>query len=270
MPSFTRDGVDLHYELEGAGPPVVYISGLSDHSNGPLGQILRPKLAERYTVVAVDNRGSGQTTVPDGARATIEDMADDIAAIMEHHQLGPVNLLGYSMGGFIALALSLRHPAKVRSQVIAGSAAHFPYGRAHFMLETVRLLQDAGVPYDLAMRVFLVSVFSEEVFLQTDLVNFVVNAPPDPFVQTRPGFDLQWAAIEAYDIRASLGDSKTPTRVLYSPDDMLVSPHLSVELVERIPGAECREYPGGHSFPMLPMNFDAFIDDVVGFWKRHS
>jgi pimeloyl-ACP methyl ester carboxylesterase len=270
MPSFIRDDVVLHYELDGAGQPVVLITGFSDHSNGTFGQIWRPKFAENYTVLAVDNRGSGQTTTPEGAHATIEDMADDIVAIMEHHQLGAAHLLGYSMGGCIALALSLRDPTKVRSQVIAGSAAHFPYGRGHFMLETTRLLLDASVPWDLVMRVALAYMFSEELFLQTDLVNFVVNTPPDPFVQTRGGFDLQRATLEAYDIRAGLGDIKTPTRVLYSPDDMLVPPRLSLELMEKIPGAECREFSGGHSFLMLPMNFEAFIDDVIGFWKRHS
>jgi pimeloyl-ACP methyl ester carboxylesterase len=271
MPSFTRDDVVLHYELDGAGPPVVFITGSSNHSNDYLSQLLRQKFAPEYTVLVVDNRGSGQTTTPDGAHATIEDMADDIVAIMDHHQLGAAHVLGYSLGGLITLMLCLSHPEKVKSQVIAGSAARFPrISRPRFMHDTTRLLQDAGVPWDLVMRVAVTYCFSEETFLNPDFINAVVNAPPDPLRQSRSGFDLQLAATETFDVRARLGEIRTPTRVIYSRDDVLMPPHSAMELVENIPCAESNEFPGGHFFLLLPMNFEAFTDDVMGFWKRHS
>jgi hypothetical protein len=49
MPKFQRERVELHYELDGSGPPVVYISGHSAHSNDTLSTPLRGALAERYT-----------------------------------------------------------------------------------------------------------------------------------------------------------------------------------------------------------------------------
>jgi 3-oxoadipate enol-lactonase len=208
---------------------------------------------------------------PEGARATGEELADDIAAIMDHHRTGAAHLLGISMGGSIALMLSLCHPQMVRSQVAAVSVARIPYpSRTTFMLETTRLMQDAGVPHALVMRDALIGLWGEEVFPHTDVIDFVVNAPPDPWEQTRAGFDLQIDALRRYDIRARLGDIHTPTLIVSSPDDIIVPTHFQRELAHGIPGAEFKEYPGGHVFMMLPMYYQSFVDDVVAFWEKHS
>jgi pimeloyl-ACP methyl ester carboxylesterase len=147
MPTFERDGVKLHYEFEGAGTPVVYICGFSSHSNDVLGNVLRPVFSQQYQVLAVDNRGSGQTVVPDGVSSKLEDMADDIAALMEHHGMGAAHVLGISMGGTIALLLALRHPDKVKSLIPAVTFAwRMEVSRAEFMLTTSREMRDAKIP----------------------------------------------------------------------------------------------------------------------------
>jgi pimeloyl-ACP methyl ester carboxylesterase len=97
-----------------------------------------------------------------------------------------------------------------------------------------------------------------------------VNAPPDPYEQTRAGFDHQMAAIKGYDIRERLKDIRVPTLVISSPDDMLVPPRFQEELVAGIPGAEIKRYPGGHIFMVLPMYAPQFIADVTAFWKAHE
>lgn len=271
MPKFTRDGVKLHYELDGSGPPVVYITGFGDHPNSAFSQPFRQILAQAYTVLAVDSRGAGQTVTPPGSAATIEDMADDVAAIMDHHQLGPAHVLGISMGGMIALTLALGHPRAVRSQVVAVSSAWMEYpGRTAHLVETERLLKDAGVADDLLARVSLSHVLGEAIFRDAEFITMAINAPADPLAQTRAGYDMQRDAIMAYDIRARLGDIATPTRIISSPDDLLVPPHYQEELAKGIPGAEFKGFPGGHVFMMLPQYFQPFVDDVLAFWKKHS
>lgn len=271
MSKFSRTGVELYYELDGSGPPVVYITGFSDHINSFFSQPLRQILAEKHTVLAVDNRGSGQTVTPPGTVATIEDMADDIAAVMEHHQLGAVHLLGISMGGTVAMMMALYHPQKVRSQVVAVSHAGVSSpSRSHHLLETPRLLRDAGVPNNLVARVTLPFLFHEEVFLDTEFITASLSAPPDPLAQTRAGYDMQLAAVNGYDIRGRLGDISNPTLVISSPEDMLVPPRYQQELVEGIPGAEFKEFPGGHIFMALPQYFQPFVDNVLAFWEKHS
>jgi pimeloyl-ACP methyl ester carboxylesterase len=75
-------------------------------------------LQDRFTVIAVDNRGvGGSASGPDPL--TIEAMAADAAAILEHEQLDRVHVMGHSMGGLIALRLALMAPARIQSLVLA-------------------------------------------------------------------------------------------------------------------------------------------------------
>ncbi len=270
MPTFTRGDVRLHYELEGSGPPVIYISGFGAHSNDVLSQAFRALLAERFTVLAVDNRGSGQTVAPPGAQATIDDMADDIAAVAEARQLEPAHVIGISMGGCIAMTLALRHPQRVRSLVSAVSAAHATKpSRTAFALETTRLMRDRGVPREFINRVSALHLLSEAMFQHPDFIAKWVDAPPDPFEQSRDGYDLQAAALEQYDLRPRLHEIRAPTLVVSSPDDFLVPPHYQQEIAAGIPGAQLKSYPGGHVFMLLPLVAGAFVQDILDFWAQH-
>lgn len=272
MPNLTHHQAELHYELDGPadGLPVLYISGFSAHSNDILGTALRRGFsAAGCRVLALDNRGSGQTRTPDGAQAIIADMADDIAAVMDAEGINAVHLLGISMGGAIGLTLALRHPHKVRSQVIAVSLAHAQHGRAEFMLRTTRALREAGVPRELINRTNAVYLLSEDAFKIEPLMQAWINAPLDPLMQTPQGFELQIDALDGFDIRAELPGIRTPTLVISSPDDLLVPPRFQREIAAAIPGAQFREYPGGHVFMVLPMYTPQFIADVLAFWQAH-
>ncbi|MDX1995400.1 MAG: alpha/beta hydrolase [bacterium] len=272
MPTFQRDGALLHYELDGSGAPVVYINGFSSHSNDVLSIGLRRRLAERYTVLNVDNRGAGQTVIRDNRPVTVEDMADDIAAVMDHHNLKSAHILGISMGGAIAMVLALRHPEKVRTLVPAVSLARSNVNgtRTEFLLRSAREMRDQGVPNEFINRFNAVYLLSEDLFQYEPFMNAWVKAPPDPFQQTRAGFDLQVAAMSTYDILDRLPMISIPTLVISSPDDLLVPPRFQQEIAQGIPNAEFREYHGGHIFMVLPMYRETFVDDVFAFWSRHE
>ena len=98
MPRFTHNGADLYYELDGSGPPAVYMIGYSGHSNGVIDTAIRQALSQHFTLLAVDNRGAGRTIIDKDAAFTIDHMADDIAAILEHHQIPAAHVVGISMG----------------------------------------------------------------------------------------------------------------------------------------------------------------------------
>lgn len=268
MPTYQRGDVTLHYELDGAGPPAVYICGFGSHSNDFLAQLVRQALGQHYTLLTVDNRGAGQT-MASGTDSTLADMADDIAAIMDHHQFNAVPVLGISMGGMIALTLAVRHPHKVSSQVIAVSAAWSPPApnRAGFILLQSRNMRDRGIPLDVINSFNALALLSEDIFAAyPGIVELWVNGPPDPLAMNRAGFDLQAAALVGYDVRESIKQLNIPTLVLSSPDDMLVPSRLHDEIAALIPNAEIKRYPGGHVFMMLPMYSAQFFEDVLSFW----
>lgn len=272
MPNFKRDGVELHYELDGSGPPTVIITGFSGHSNDNGIKALRAALSKQYTVLTVDNRGAGQTIVGETADVTMEDMADDIAAVMDNLHMDTAHVLGHSMGGCIAMTLALRHPGKVCSQVVAVSAACFSSSyRDAFIDETAAMLREAGVSGEILNRFDAIARFGEDDFRDPAVLDAWYSGPPDPFAQTPAGAEKQYGAVVRYDIRSQLPHIRIPTLVISAVDDLTVPPRFQDEIAAGIPGAILKRYPGaGHISMFLPGRFDAFVRDVVEFWEEHA
>jgi pimeloyl-ACP methyl ester carboxylesterase len=117
--TFNYDGIQLYYEVYGAGEPLLLV-----HGNG--GSIADFKaqidyFRQHYKVIAMDSRDQGRSgDSPD--KITYEKMTDDLAALLDHLKTGPVYVLGWSDGGIEALLLGIRHPAKVKK--IAAMAAN--------------------------------------------------------------------------------------------------------------------------------------------------
>lgn len=142
--TFTHDGVRLYYEVYGAGEPLLVV-----HGNGGSIADLGAQIAHfrrRYKVIAMDSRDQGRSgDSPD--TLTYEKMTDDLAALVDHLKVGPVNVLGWSDGGIEALLLGVRHPAKVKK--IVAMAANLNPTEAAFapdVLATITSLIDAIPP----------------------------------------------------------------------------------------------------------------------------
>lgn len=271
MPALERDGVTLHYEVEGTGKPAIYICGFSDHSKSVFSTSVRQNLSKRYRVLNMDNRGAGQTILNGNLSATIADMADDVSAMMDVEGIAHAPILGISMGGYIALTLALRHPEKVESLVVAvsGLAAESP-SRSLFMLETVQAMETQGIPLEFINRYTATYLLSEDAFKYERFMRAWINAPADPLRQTAQGFELQKDAIASYDIREQASTISQPTLVVSSPDDLLVPPRLQDAMAEALPNATIKHYAGGHVFMGLPMYKSTFFEDVVAFWEAHE
>src|SRR5918999_4111134 len=112
MPKVRVGDIEMFYVEAGRGDPLVLIMGFSgDHLAWGF-QL--PAFAERYRVIAFDNRGAGQTDTPDHPYTT-RMMADDTVGLMDKLGVGHAHVLGASMGGMIAQELALHHPERVRS-----------------------------------------------------------------------------------------------------------------------------------------------------------
>jgi pimeloyl-ACP methyl ester carboxylesterase len=117
MPTTTSILSDLHHELRGSGPAVLFISGAS----GDAGHFARAaeRLADEFTTVAYDRRGCSRSArLGAGEMMQIAAQADDTAALIEQLGLTPVIVFGTSGGGDIALELLARHPQLVRGAIV--------------------------------------------------------------------------------------------------------------------------------------------------------
>ncbi len=115
----TVNDLRMYYEVHGSGDPVVLLHGafmtITNNWTGWIGE-----LSKTRKVIAVEMQGHGRTA--DTARdITDENLADDVAALLEQLKIPRADLIGYSMGGAVAMQCAIRHPDKVRKVVIISS-----------------------------------------------------------------------------------------------------------------------------------------------------
>ena len=111
------NGLRMYYEVHGSGDaPLVLLHGAYMTTDAM--QPLLSELAKSRQVIATDLQGHGRTVDIDRP-LEYEQMADDVAALMEHLGVAEADIVGYSMGGGVAMQLTLRHPRLVRKLVAA-------------------------------------------------------------------------------------------------------------------------------------------------------
>jgi pimeloyl-ACP methyl ester carboxylesterase len=113
------NGINMYYEVHGGGEPVVLLHGafmtITNNWTPWIGE-----LSKTRKVIAVEMQGHGRTAdIP--RDITYENLADDVAALLDYLKIPKADLIGYSMGGGVAMECAIRHPDKVRKVVVISS-----------------------------------------------------------------------------------------------------------------------------------------------------
>jgi len=118
---FDSKGVRIHYIVEGKGEPVVLVHGLQSTAalNWELPGTVK-LLASKYQVIALDCRGHGQSGKPAAEDQYGLEMVEDVTRLLDHLKVEKAHIVGYSMGGMIALKFIVLHPDRVRSGMLGG------------------------------------------------------------------------------------------------------------------------------------------------------
>ncbi|RYL92119.1 2-succinyl-6-hydroxy-2,4-cyclohexadiene-1-carboxylate synthase [Sporolactobacillus sp. THM7-4] len=114
-------GISYHIESEGDGEPLLAIHGFT----GSLStwQFLQPSLTDRFRIIRIDVIGHGETGSPaDPRRYSMAEAAFDLAALLDHLHLDRAHVLGYSMGGRLALSFACLHPERVKSLILESAS----------------------------------------------------------------------------------------------------------------------------------------------------
>ena len=258
MPEVEIAGAALYYETSGAGEPILLIPGLGlDHAYYRLGA---PLLAQHMQVLAVDPRGIGRST-KSPPPYSVEGWADDFATMIDRLPFGPIHVLGSSLGGAMALALAQRHPGKLKSLIVVGGFSELDRtAELNFRLR-LRLIEKLGMSGEVAdymglwtlTRKFINSDAGYAV-MRANQANILANSAESygAFIEAL----LAWGRCQDGQERepkftALLGSIKTPTLVVTSDNDHLISKELSELIAARIAGGKLVVMPGAGHIPFM-------------------
>ena len=170
MPLLNHQDVELYYELHGSGPPLLLIAGLASDSQSWL-PVLQA-LAERYTVIVLDNRGVGRSTQE--CETSVELMAQDCLALLSYLGLRKIHLVGHSMGGMVALEMALRCPELVQSMVLLASTARNSH-RNNLLFADWADCSEQGADQAAWFRTILAWILTERFFDAKEMVDAVLT-----------------------------------------------------------------------------------------------
>ena len=144
--SFTAsDGAVIHYLVEGRGDPVVLLHGITGTAASNWGAAgIIDRLAEKFQVIAVDQRGHGKSDKPHDPASYGERMALDVVDLLDHLRLQQANVVGYSMGGFITMKLIALAPDRLMSAVVGGAGWSSPDLRDAAMFDALAVSLEEG------------------------------------------------------------------------------------------------------------------------------
>lgn len=268
MPTFERHRLLLHYDVYPAAVPdapwIALIPGLTASTRSFPWMV--EHLQKTRNVVTFDPRGAGLTR-PIEPGFTLADMADDLAALLDDLDTGPVDVIGVSMGGMVAQELWHSHPRRVRRLVLCCSMPgrtlrQRPTNRSIAKLvSALALLQASGRGSKRAARMLSELLFAPSTPIEVQRAFFTGRAPaPAPPMK---GVLLQLLASQGFRSADVLPRIDVPTLVAVGRGDALTPPVNSHVLADRIPGAELAEFDGGHLF--FYENRDAFYPRLDAF-----
>lgn len=237
------DDVEIHYEEQGSGEPVLLLTGLGGAGAAWEPQV--PLFARHFRTIVPDHRGTGRSTgTADGQ--TIARHAQDMAGLLEALDALPAHVVGWSTGGAIGMAMALDHPQAVRSLVLTATwgRADPPFTR-QFQLRR-RILRELGQDAAAQQTTLLLHspAYVREHWPELRRREGLLAAGA-------PAVEIQLARIDmvlAHDLLDRVGAIERPATIVVGELDAITPPHLSEELHRHLPHAELHVVPGaGHA-----------------------
>ena len=261
MPIAKIDDITMYYEIHGTDTPLILISGgRVDHAAW---NSVVETLSGEFKVITFDNRGSGQTSVPEGDYSIFQ-MANDIALLCEHLDINEAYFIGHSMGGMILQALSYQYPKLVKKSIICNSALNNHNAAAFFTTTQLNMIK-ANVDQQLIIEANFPWLFSYNFLSQTDIMEHVLWAfMNNPHPITLTGYCGQQAAESSFDATPWADKIKVATLIISSTDDLIYNERMTRELVDSISNSQHYTFEKTGHLPQIEHS-TRFFDRVNRF-----
>jgi 3-oxoadipate enol-lactonase len=236
--------VALAYDVRGRGSPLVLIQGLGVGRWG--WEPVADRLARRFQVITIDNRGIGASDAPPGPYSA-RVMAEDVLAVLDDAGVGSASVVGTSLGGMVAQDLALAHPSRVDRLVLV---ATIPGGRltAPMPLETARLLTWGPLMASEArLRGFVENALGPDTLRRRSEIAERLMAQKLAHPQSEQAWRAQATAGVLFDPRGRQRRITQPTLIVQGTADQVVNPANAELLADLIPDARWQYFDGaGH------------------------
>jgi 3-oxoadipate enol-lactonase len=260
---FAHNGpVAIAYDVRGRGAPLVLIQGVGIGRWG--WEPVADRLARRFQVVTIDNRGIGDSDAPRG-QASTRTLAEDVVAVLDHAGIPQASILGTSLGGMVAQELALAHPERVDKLVLVATLPGGPRSRP----------MPFRTGYLLATAPFLTDEARLEQFVGRTLGPATLRRRPEvaerlaAAKRAHPQSEQAWRAQNAAGMLFNpLGRQRRitqPTLVVQGTADQVVEPGNARVLAGLLPDARVELFDGaGHLlYWEYPERFGQVVTDFL-------
>lgn len=241
MPTMKVNEIEIYYEIHGKGLPLICIEGFT--CNRLVWKDYIAPLSSHYQLILFDNRGSGQTSSPNGPY-TIPMLADDTAGLLKALNISQCYAIGHSMGGAILQQLCISYPALIRKGILVNAFAKTTH-KWNWQMQWMDKLTKLGLEKKLLIEGILPWIYSEAFMSNPENIRKVIqDSSNDPYPQSLTGLSGQAQALAKCDLRSHLKEIQTPLVIAAGDEDISFPLFCAEELVEGIPHAELYIFQG--------------------------
>ena len=247
VPKFERSEISINYEVSGSGPRVLFFNGSGATLKSS--SLLISALAKTCAVLAHDQRGLGETSIPDGPY-TMAQYAHDGAALLDHVGWDTCAIVGISFGGMVAQEFAVSYPQRVEKLVLLCTSAGGDAGSSYPLHELGALPADERAARittltDTRFTPEWLATHPDDAAMVT-MRNEQAAVPKSK--ETIKGEMLQLGARMSHDVSDRLHRVTAPAFVTAGRFDGIAPVENSEEIVKRLPDATLSLYEGGHLF----------------------
>jgi len=255
--------LDMWVELQGTGPDVLLIAGLGDPAEA--WQFQSDGLADRYRLIAFDNRGTGRTPLP-AEPFSVATMADDAAALLQALGVPAAHVAGFSGGSAIAQELALRHPGLVRSLVLTSTWGR-PDAFFRAVVNFLRWLPEAAPTERAFLEAFYLWIYTPRAHEDGTVEKLIEEVLAFPHQPSAEAIQRTLDAFAVHDTADRLSQITVPTLVLAGGLDIITPARYGRVVADAIPGArfEVLAEEAHQPFQEVPDLFNATVDT---FWRE--
>jgi len=251
---FESDGLKIHYESFGAGPPLVLVHGWGADTQGWIASGWIETLKSKRLLISLEPRGSGKSDKPhDAAAYSYSVVSRDVVALLDHLHIAKADYFGYSMGAFMGAYLLGHHADHFNAMILGG-------------------IGDATEESASACQAIAAALRAPDPAKITDPLGAAYRA----YAQSNPDNDLEALALSALQMwpeeypgklgGAGLRQARNPVLIVNGAND---HPYVdsAPALAKLIPGAQLVTIPGTDHLSTVPD--PRFKQAVVEFMDRH-